>query len=72
MKDCEKWGVNSVCRWVQSLENINIDYSNNFREQGVNGHLLLTLVDGAVLQDLGVSILLHRRIFLKAIDELKE
>lgn len=72
LTDCEKWGINSACRWVKSLKDINKDYSDNFHEQGVNGHLLLTLIDDAVLQDLGVPTVLHRKIILKAINELKE
>jgi len=70
-KDCQKWSVNSVCRWVQSLENINKDYSDNFRQHGINGHVLLTSIDDEVLQDLGVLTVLHRKLFLKSIDELK-
>jgi len=71
LNDCEKWGIDSVCRWVQSLVTINIDYSSHFRQQGITGHVLLTIVDDAILQDLGVSSLLHRRLFVKAIQELK-
>ena len=71
LKDCEKWGINSVCRWVKSLKDINKDYSDNFHAQDVNGRLLLTLIDDAVLQDLGVSTVLHRKILLKAMNELK-
>lgn len=38
---------------------------------GVNGHILLTSVDDEVLRDIGVSTVLHRRLFLTAITELK-
>ncbi|CAF1185523.1 unnamed protein product [Rotaria magnacalcarata] len=56
---CEKSGINGVCRWIQSLKDINHNYSENFHKQGVNGRLFLTLIDDIVLQDLGVSTLLH-------------
>ena len=64
--------MSSVCRWEKSFKDINKDYSDSFREHGINGHLLLTSVDDEVLRDAGESTVLHRKLFLKAIDELKE
>ncbi|CAF3536263.1 unnamed protein product [Rotaria socialis] len=72
LKDYNNWNVDCVCRWVRSLMNIHKDYSENFRQHNINGQLLLTAVDDAVLQDLGISSVLHRKLFLKAIEELKD
>ncbi|CAF1668254.1 unnamed protein product, partial [Adineta ricciae] len=69
--DHDQWDMSSVCRWVKSFKDINKDYSDSFREHGINGHLLLTSVDDEVLRDLGVSTVLHRKLFLKGIDELR-
>lgn len=71
LKNCQEWDVNNVCRWIKSLYSIKEDYSDNFRHNSVNGRILLTVVDDETLQALGISSILHRKLFLKALDELK-
>ncbi|CAF4091307.1 unnamed protein product, partial [Rotaria magnacalcarata] len=70
--DCDRWDVEGVGRWLQSLKHINKDYTTSFLTHGVNGYLLINSVDDEVLRDVGVSTVLHRRVILKAIDELKQ
>ncbi|CAF3313314.1 unnamed protein product [Rotaria socialis] len=70
--DCDRWDVEGVGRWLQSLKHINKDYTTSFLTHGIDGYLLINSVDDEVLRDVGVSTVLHRRVILKAIDELKQ
>ncbi|UJR07364.1 hypothetical protein I4U23_011650 [Adineta vaga] len=64
-QDSTKWGINSVCRWVKSLKDINTDYSNQFRQQDANRRILKSLVPSYIdfIADKKAPLLLRPRNF---------
>lgn len=67
-----EWQLPHVCRWLQTLQPPSIaqNYTAKFREQGIEGDILLQLGVEA-LRELGVTSVGHRLILLRAIYELK-
>lgn len=61
--------VDDVCNWLNSISLS--QYSDSFRENYVDGVLLVTLTTTELRDDLGVTNLHHRRRIMESIDGIK-
>lgn len=68
-----EWTVHQVVRWLQVLQPPAIaqNYASKFREQGIEGDVLLQL-DADTLREIGIDSVGHRLVLLRAIYELKK
>jgi len=68
--DFRKWDESRVCEWLLSLGGVYGNYTEAFKENGIDGNMLLDL-DEDTLEELGVEKKLHKRKILKSITTLK-
>ncbi|CAF1350275.1 unnamed protein product [Didymodactylos carnosus] len=56
---------------TQQIKDVPDKPYGSFRTHGIDGHIFLTAIDDEVLHDISVLSVLHRRLFEKAINELR-
>lgn len=68
----EDWSTDQVMNWLEETNPVlKNKYGTSFRDEGIDGKMLMDLDDSTLEEDLGVTSKLHRKRLLGAIDELK-
>lgn len=72
METCSasKWTIDQVSEWLNSLELP--QYRAKFEALGIDGGLLLQITENDLINDLQISIRLHRHKLLESLKKLKE
>ncbi|CAD8166913.1 unnamed protein product [Paramecium pentaurelia] len=69
-KNMQEWQLEEVCGWLDSLELG--EYKEEFIKNQMTGKTLYGLTDNELKQDLGISVLGHRKKILQSIEEYKK
>ncbi|CAK79445.1 unnamed protein product (macronuclear) [Paramecium tetraurelia] len=69
-KNMQEWQLQEVCGWLDSLDLG--EYKDEFIKNQMTGRTLYGLTDNELKQDLGISVLGHRKKILQSIEEYKK
>ncbi|CAD8174233.1 unnamed protein product [Paramecium octaurelia] len=69
-KNMQEWQLEDVCNWLDSLQLS--EYKEEFIKNQMTGKTLYALTDNDLKQDLGISVLGHRKQILQSIEEYKK